>query len=177
MKLKRFILNIIISLAFIFISIIIFNSCRHEPDNLDLLPAVCFESKILPIFQTSCNIAGCHNGAGESGYDFRSYEGILSSVVPGNPAKSTAYRAITTYLGESAMPPSQPLSEENRTLIRIWIAQGAQNTSCPDSIGISSGYNDPTYNSARICFQNDILPVIQANCGIPGCHDGTSKHE
>jgi hypothetical protein len=29
------------------------------------------------------------------------------------------------------MPPKQPLSLENRTLIRVWIEQGAAETTCP----------------------------------------------
>ena len=31
------------------------------------------------------------------------------------------------------------------------------------------------YYNARACFQRDILPIIQTNCAIPGCHDGSSS--
>ncbi len=150
-------------------------SCQHQPENLAVFPQVCFQSQILPIFQNSCAISGCHNGGNESGYDFSTYDGILSSVVPGDPLKSPSYKAITALWGELAMPPQQPISEENRTLIRLWIEQGATNVDC--STQGNSGNLDSGYYNARSCFQRDVLPIIQTNCDIPGCHDGTSRED
>ncbi len=156
-----------------------FLSCRHQAENLYSYPQVCFQTQIMPIFQNSCAMSGCHNGSSETGFDFTSYDGIFASVVPGNPLKSPSYQAITTIWGESAMPPKQPLSEENRTLIRLWIEQGAMNTTCSATSGTGGTVPpaaDSTYN-ARACFQRDIFPIIEANCAMSGCHDGKSGGE
>ena len=85
------------------------NSCRHMPENISSLPTVCFQNQVLPIFQNSCAMSGCHNGSGESGLDLTSYRGIMEGIIPGNANKSSIYRAITDLWGESVMPPQQPL--------------------------------------------------------------------
>jgi mono/diheme cytochrome c family protein len=68
------------------------------------------------------------------------------------------------------MPPDQPLSLEQRTIIHVWIAQGAGNTSCDTSSG-GNGGND------EICFVQDILPIFLSGCGITECHDEESHQE
>jgi hypothetical protein len=70
------------------------------------------------------------------------------------------------------MPPSNPLSLENRTTIRLWIEQGAMLTLCPDSSLITS--IPPSYSNPRACFSRDILPVVVSSCGMAGCHDATT---
>ncbi len=121
-------------------------------------------------------MSGCHNGGNESGFDFTTYNGILSSVVPGQPLKSLSYKAITALWGEMAMPPDQPLSEQNRILIRMWIEQGAGDFDCSGQ-GNPSIPPDSNYYNSRACFQRDVLPLIQANCTLSGCHDGTSRED
>ncbi len=146
-------------------------SCRHVSKEIDLLDEVCFESEILPIFQTSCAISGCHDQGGESGYIFTSYTNIIKAVVPGKPEARPAYTSlIKIWAGEGMMPPGQPLSEYNRTLIRVWIHQGAKNTTCQpiDSL---------TYENPRACFQRDILPVLLSSCAIIECHDAITAKE
>ena len=32
-------------------------------------------------------------------------------------------------------------------------------------------------DSATVCFQDQVLPLIRSNCAIPGCHDGGSDGE
>jgi len=77
----------------------------------------------------------CHNGQGqgESRLNLNSYTEISRNVVPGNPDASRVYKAIIAKGGENKMPPGEPLSLENRTVIRLWIEQGAQWTVCPDT--------------------------------------------
>jgi cytochrome c5 len=82
------------------------------------------------------------------------------------------YQAIITKWGEGRMPPDNPLSLENRMIIRLWIEQGANLTLCPDSIVIPPG--GPSYSNPRACFSRDILPVLVSSCGMAGCHDATS---
>jgi hypothetical protein len=36
------------------------------------------------------------------------------------------------------MPPDEPLSKDNRTIIRLWIEQGAPATDCPPASGINT---------------------------------------
>jgi hypothetical protein len=105
-------------------------SCTHKAD-LTGLPDVCFERDILPIFINNCAITGCHDGKGrESGRALNNFNDIVSTVVPGNPGSSRSYQAIISKWGENKMPPSQPVSLDNRVMIRIWIEQGARQTVC-----------------------------------------------
>ena len=162
--------KIFASLLIIVMLSIVVISCRHEAVNLESQPHVCFNPVILNIFRTSCAQSGCHDGKDESGYDFTNYEGILESIVPGSPEKSRTYQAITSYWGETSMPPGQPLSERNRTLIRLWIEQGAENFDCADTMN-SVG----SFGAARACYQRDVAPILQSSCAIPGCHDSATR--
>jgi hypothetical protein len=103
-------------------------ACRHEAD-ISSFPDVCFDKEILPIFLNNCSITGCHTGNGEE-MKLSDYTSIMRGIKAGKPASSSIYKAITTTFGEGQMPPGQPITLENRTLIRVWIEQGASNTSC-----------------------------------------------
>lgn len=158
-------------------------SCKHDAPSPDQFDQVCFQDKILPIFQTGCALSGCHNGSNnEAGYDFSSYEGIMRAISPGFPDQSKAYKAITSKWGEGAMPPSNPLPESERILIRTWIAQGALNTSCSSSgeVTDTSSVSNSGGNNLKdttVCFQNDVLPILLSSCATSGCHDATSHRE
>ncbi len=152
-------------------------SCKHDVADLSAFPTICFERDVLPIFQTSCALSGCHDGqgGGESHYVFTDYPGIMEAVTPGKPESSRAYTSLTRIWGEGLMPPKQPISQDNRTLIRMWILQGAQETTCPDTTSPPDTTTiTPPYVNPRACFQRDIFPVLQSGCGLAGCHDGTS---
>ena len=106
------------------------SSCRHD-DDISQLPDVCFQTEILPIFKSNCALSGCHGGGGH-GPSLSSYAGIMEGVTPGKPEKSRVYRVLSNVWSvESMMPPDRPLSEENRSKIRVWIEQGAKDTTCP----------------------------------------------
>ncbi|MCU0462134.1 MAG: hypothetical protein MUF36_08990 [Bacteroidales bacterium] len=147
------------------------SSCTHKPD-IGNIPEVCFEKDVLQIFQNSCAISGCHDGSGESDLRLTSYVPISHAVEPGKPYSSEVYKAIISTTGENKMPPDQPLSLENRTLIRLWIEQGAALTTCPDTTGQN---ND--YINLLACFSRDILPVLVSRCATSGCHDQISHRE
>ena len=117
-------LVIITSLAWI-------TSCTHDAD-ITNLPEMCFDRDVLPIFSNSCATQGCHDGGGEA-FSLTSYGQIRNSVTPFKPDKSQSYKAITSTWGVNRMPPDKPLSQEKRTIIRLWIEQGANETSatCP----------------------------------------------
>lgn len=104
-------------------------SCQHEGIPADQLEQVCFNQQVLPIFQNSCATSGCHDTqTAESGYRFTDYSNIMKAITPGNASKSKAYKALTSSL--ELMPPHNPLPKDKRTLIRIWIEQGAKESDC-----------------------------------------------
>ncbi len=119
-------------LALIYISVIItfLNSCSHSTEDISLYDMICFESDILPIFQTNCAVSGCHDGNAEE-LRFIDYHSIMNSITPNDPKDSKAYEAVTDTWDEF-MPPSPrpPLSKEQRTLLYLWIEQGATNSTC-----------------------------------------------
>jgi len=121
-------LNFYLWLVVAVVGFSVFYSCEHKTYEPTELREVNFQDEVLPIFQTSCGISGCHDaGTAEKGYVYVDYASVMKSVVAGDPAKSEAYSAIIQKLG-GYMPPANPLNEESRSLIRIWIEQGAQNT-------------------------------------------------
>jgi hypothetical protein len=119
-------------------------SCTHKAD-ISGLPEICFARDVLPIYSNSCAITGCHDGSGEKGA-LNTYLDIRNSVVPYNPDKSQSYSAIISKWGQNLMPPGQPLSEEKRTIIRVWIEQGANETTCPPAASIYKGKEDKISN-------------------------------
>ena len=78
---------------------VIFYACRHTPP--DAIPPVqpgsggpngngggpgsnpvCFESEVLPIFQTNCATSGCHDAASnQKGYILDSYDNLFKKEV------------------------------------------------------------------------------------------------
>ena len=107
-------------------------SCTHDANLIEGMDTVCFESQIMPIMQTACGKAGCHDGSAE-GFIVTDYQSILQAVTPNDPRGSKLYQVITDINGENMMPPDRPLTRDQRTLVQVWIAQGAMNKSCPDN--------------------------------------------
>jgi hypothetical protein len=122
-KTKLFLASLLVIATFSWIT-----SCTHKAD-ISGYPDVCFDTEVLPIFTNSCAISGCHTGNGEA-MPLTRYTEISRGVVAGNPEASKIYKAITSTWGENKMPPSQPLSADNRTIIRLWIEQGANEVKC-----------------------------------------------
>ncbi len=135
MILKDMKIRFLIYIGILLLPVIFMFSCEHKSD-ISEIPELCFENDILPIFQTSCGLSGCHDEAtAKKGLVYSDYNTIMKSISPGNPNGSKAYKAIVSLFNEP-MPPNNRLSEEARTLIRIWIEQGAKNTSCADTSNI-----------------------------------------
>jgi hypothetical protein len=98
------------------------SSCTHDSTDISGFQPVCF-SEILSIYSTCTR---CHNG-GE--LDFTGYDGIKQGITPKDPLNSEYYSIVIREW--SIMPPDKPLTLEQRTKIRIWIQQGAENKTCP----------------------------------------------
>ena len=148
-------------------------ACHHESLLIDDLDTVCFYGQVMPVLQTSCGISGCHDGSQE-GFQTTNYSSIMQSVVPGDPRGSKLYQVITDINGEQMMPPDRPLTKEQRSVMQIWIAQGALETTCDTGNGGGIVVIIP---SDSICFVQDILPLFLSNCAMSSCHDGLSQGE
>jgi hypothetical protein len=165
--------TLFLAATLLIVSVLGFNSCTHKAD-ISGLPTICFDTQVLPVYKNSCGISGCHDGSGGERMAMTSFAEIRSTVTPFHPESSRSYQAITDKWGEQ-MPPSAPLSKDQRTIIRLWIEQGAQETLC-DTTGGGGGGGGRT-GTERACFTRDILPVLVSHCGTAGCHDATTHKE
>lgn len=107
----------------ILLSLVVLLSCTHDPV-IPETPQVSFSDQVGPIFKSNCASSGCHDGSAQ--FDLGTYATVRKHVTPGDARGSDAYRAITRLWGESAMPPNGPLSEQQISLIYVWIMQGAK---------------------------------------------------
>jgi mono/diheme cytochrome c family protein len=141
------------------------SQCTHE--YIENINPVCFESDVLPIFQSNCTQSGCHNSSDrESGYDLSNYNGITrEGIEAGNYRKSEMYKVLVQYTGESAMPPKpyQRLSDAQIATIALWIEQGAENT-------INCAQN--TCDTTAVSFSVAVKPILSNYC--TGCHSGSA---
>jgi hypothetical protein len=119
-----------VSFIIVFTALIWISSCRHDALIPANTPTIYFHTEVLQIFQTQCSIKDCHDGNGETGA-LNSYTTIRNAVTPFDPNGSPAYHAIISRMGENRMPPDKPITQENRTIIRLWIEQGANETYSP----------------------------------------------
>jgi len=160
-------------------------SCTHDTDGENLtIPAdpngenisynsstcnkdsVYFIQQVLPIFQSSCAMSGCHDAAThKEGIVLDSYANIISKggIKVNNPTESKIYKVMVKN-GEERMPPSPaaPMTNTQLATISKWIGQGAKNNSC-----IESGCD-----TTNVKYSTHIKPMIQNAC--QGCHSGAS---
>lgn len=162
-------LSVLVALLPLFFFI---NSCKHDGIPADQMPQICFTEQVLPIFQNSCATSGCHNSKGEAGYVFTDYAGIMKAITPGNADKSKAYQAITSPF--QLMPPDNALPASKRTIIRLWIEQGAKETTCgtTGSAGIIT-----KSGTLWACYDRDIQPILMSSCAVSGCHNAITHKE
>ncbi|MBU8892983.1 MAG: hypothetical protein KOO66_09405 [Bacteroidales bacterium] len=160
--------RLLVYIGILSISFILLLSCEHDLPNASEIPEVCFGSEVLPIFQTGCGISNCHDAvSAKDGFIYTNYASIMQTIVPGSPDESKAYQSIIS-LFDHPMPPNEPLSLEARTLIRIWIEQGAEKTTCPD--------DTTTIIASYPCFEREVLPILLSSCATTNCHDAIT-HE
>jgi len=157
-------LILVVSLTFLFT-----NSCKHEGIQASELDPVCFTDKVLPVFRNSCGTTGCHDAkTAESGYVFTDYSSIMKAITPGNASKSKAYMAMTSPF--TMMPPNNPLPQDKRVLIRLWIEQGAKETTCnSDGLVVK-------YETSWSCF-NRFQPILMSSFAVPDCSNAASQKE
>lgn len=156
----------------VFSCLFLVTSCTHQPyvmpnDQRTTASGICFESDVLPIFQSNCAKSGCHDAVThEDGYNLTSYSNIVKKgIVPGNPAASKIYESITEKKGDDFMPKGGPaLSASQITTIKAWIAAGAaEGGTC----------NTGLCDSSNVTYTGVIAPIIQTYC--LGCHASSSS--
>ena len=109
----------IILLSLIASSIYLFSCQKDEYKNLDCSKiSSTFNANIKPIFTTNCISSGCHDSGSPHG-DFTIYSGCNTKV--GNGTLNSR------VLENKNMPPSAPLSLDDRKKIKCWIENGAPN--------------------------------------------------
>ena len=157
---------------------VVFFSCRHE-----VIPEpppsggggtggggsgtgkVCFESDVLPIFQSTCAKAGCHDKASaKEGYVLDTYANIIKKgLVPGKATSSELYKVLfKTGNDRMPEPPNPELTVAQKNIIGTWINEGAENTvNCGSSC-----------DTTKFTFAANVNPILQNNC--TGCHNASN---
>ncbi|MEO7264890.1 MAG: hypothetical protein ABIW38_08260 [Ferruginibacter sp.] len=90
---------------------------------------VSFANDIIPIFNSSCNTAGCHNTGGKSP-DLSASNAFTSLSNGGyfNAAESQSSELYLWMAGKKGTPmPVSGINKDYNALILAWIKQGAQN--------------------------------------------------
>ena len=102
-------------------------SCTYHTNDYDPSVApdnVSFEADIIPIFEASCNNAGCHNGTIPPNLTASvAYVSLIGGgyVEPGNSEGSILYQAIDGGTMETFA------TDLDRSYIKKWIDEGALN--------------------------------------------------
>jgi len=165
--------NYFIAILTIVSSVVFMYSCQHPAYVLPVAlrtgdPTICFERDVLPIFQSNCAKAGCHDaGGGKSGYVLDSYADVVKKgIVPGNPAASKIWQSVSMHIfGVTVMPQNAPgLSPADLDVLKRWIATGAI-----DSGACSTSNCDTT----KFTYSGAIAPIMQTYC--VGCHSSSSS--
>jgi cytochrome c553 len=166
--------KIFLTITIISAALFAFNSCKHEVPvrNVNTAPqpgpvannGVCFESEILPLFQSNCAKSGCHDAATHhEDLILDSYANIMrKDIVPGNADNSKIYRVLfETGKDKMPQPPNADLTLAQKALIAKWINEGAKNTvNCNTSC-----------DSSQFKYAANVSVIINGFC--TGCHSGT----
>ena len=116
----------VLAIAIISISLITISSCSHDGDISQIEP-ISYSASIAPIISTNCSMPGCHDGGKE--FSLNSYSQVMNSITAGDSKTSKIYQVVTSSYDFIRMPPqpAAPLTKQQRTLIDVWILQGAKN--------------------------------------------------
>ncbi len=126
-----------------------------------VVTGVCFSSQILPLYQSYCALAGCHNSTTKrSGIELDTYATIMKGIKANNSSSSSYY----TIIGRS-MPPkaNAQMSSAQIALIQQWINQGATNSVCAAAC-----------DTTQFTYTNTISTLFANNC--VGCHNATTNY-
>ena len=122
MTLKRALLVVAVTV----IGICLWTSCTYDTFNPQVPDEVSFSEDIIPVFNASCNGAGCHNEGGTPP-DLSEANAWSSLIIGGyinaaEPENRLLYTKILPPDGSMA----RFATDRDRTLILNWIQQGAR---------------------------------------------------
>jgi len=126
---------------------------------------VSYFRQVRPIFQANCQ--GCHQPAKANGeYVMTSFASLLkggeseeAAIVPGKPDESYLVELITPDDGRAEMPADRgPLAEDDITLIRRWIEQGAKDDTPENARPRYDAAHPPVYTRAPVITSLDFSP-------------------
>ncbi len=118
--------------------------------------SVCFQTDVLPLYQTYCGSTGCHDAATHvEGLNLTTFANISRGIAAGNPNNSRYYTIL-----QDGMPPrnSPQLSSAQIATIAKWINQGAVNHTCTVT----------TCDTTKTTYSNGISAIFATYCN--GCH-------
>ena len=141
---------------------------------VDTISVVCapdtiyFEQDIFPLMQKHY-CAACHIPANNiDGISLNNYANIVNSNVIDleNPTQSSLYTSLLETDPAKVMPPPpyDPMQPYEIEMIRLWIAQGALDNSCDQSIAC---------DTTGLTYTARIRPLLEANC--IGCHTAGNR--
>lgn len=153
--------------------VIVISSCKHDPIVVE--PRICspdstyFVQDVLPIFQSSCAIPGCHDAeTAEEGIVLDSYANIMDSdeIEPFDLDEGKLFELINESDPDDRMPPEDllPLTSNQIDVIESWIMQGALNNSCEAL----------DWDTENVSYSETISPIIENHCR--GCHNGSNAN-
>lgn len=121
--------------------------------------SVCFQTDVLPLFQTYCASAGCHDGTSngeDNNLALTNYSNIMTGIVANSPNESKYF----TIIQDGSMPPrnSPKLSAAQIATISQWITEGASNNTCVIT----------TCDTTKTTYSNGVSQIFATYCN--GCH-------
>lgn len=139
----------------------------QDPGAEDLCPegVISFQHEILPLLVSNCAYSGCHDViTAEDDIILDSYENVIKEVEANDANNSELYESIIDTDPDDIMPPppAAPMTTAEKNLIRNWINQGAENTTCGTPC-----------DSLASSFAIDIQPMMKAYC--QGCHNNVRQ--
>ena len=126
---KKTILGLILASGSIFLLPGCYKDKTVYPDAAAVTTTVSFVKDIIPIFNKSCNINGCHSTGGQT--PDLSESNAFASLIIGNyydtnsPENSFIYLKMTGKKG--TIMPVGGINKDYNALILAWIQQGAAN--------------------------------------------------
>ena len=164
--------------SLLFLIVVFLFACKHEaimPEGFDPngqnqngpcdANTIYFEQQVLPILRSTCAVPGCHDVADPARKNvvLTSYTSLINSAEAwddSQPLETEFWDVI--FDGEMPLATSgKKLSQEQKDIIREWLAQGAKNNTCPEL---------ESCDTLDVVYSNQIVRIIETHC--KGCHSG-----
>jgi hypothetical protein len=128
-----------------------------------------YDSVIVPLITQNCASSSACHGSGAVFGDYTGFQEIKADIDNG----SFYDRVYIT----GDMPPTKPLTDCDSLLLLHWLNNGI----LADTIQVEDPVKEDPVSSdcdpEVIYFEKDVLPILQSNCALSGCHDNLSKED